>query len=121
MANERTFLAWIRTSVGIMAFGFVVEKFALFIREASHFFLNQPYNPAVSEAVQKSPHYSSVFGIFLIGLGALMGILAFIRYKKIEMQIDKDIYQSSLLLDVLLTISIAAIGFFLLIYLIYSI
>jgi len=25
-ANERTFLAWIRTSIGIMAFGFVVEK-----------------------------------------------------------------------------------------------
>ena len=29
MANERTFLAWIRTSIGIMAFGFVVERFAL--------------------------------------------------------------------------------------------
>jgi uncharacterized membrane protein YidH (DUF202 family) len=29
MANERTFLAWIRTSIGMMAFGFVVEKFAL--------------------------------------------------------------------------------------------
>ena len=33
MANERTFLAWIRTSIGIMAFGFVVEKFALFIKQ----------------------------------------------------------------------------------------
>jgi uncharacterized membrane protein YidH (DUF202 family) len=31
MANERTFLAWIRTGIGIMAFGFVVEKFGLFI------------------------------------------------------------------------------------------
>jgi putative membrane protein len=29
MANERTFLAWIRTGIGIMAFGFVVEKFGL--------------------------------------------------------------------------------------------
>ena len=27
MANERTFLSWIRTSIGIMAFGFVIEKF----------------------------------------------------------------------------------------------
>jgi putative membrane protein len=35
MANERTFLAWIRTSIGIMAFGFVVEKFALFIKQMS--------------------------------------------------------------------------------------
>ena len=33
IANERTFLAWIRTSIGVMAFGFVVEKFALFIKQ----------------------------------------------------------------------------------------
>jgi putative membrane protein len=38
MANERTFLAWIRTSIGIMAFGFVVEKFALFIKLMSLIF-----------------------------------------------------------------------------------
>ena len=121
MANERTFLAWIRTSIGIMAFGFVVEKFALFIREVSHFFHGQPYNAAAVNTIKKDPHYSSVFGIVLIGLGAFMGILAFVRYKKIEMQIDKDIYQSSLLFDILLTISIAAIGIFLIIYLIYSV
>ncbi|MFZ6006727.1 MAG: YidH family protein, partial [Nitrospirota bacterium] len=36
MANERTFLAWIRTSIGIMAFGFVVEKFALFVKQISY-------------------------------------------------------------------------------------
>jgi putative membrane protein len=29
MANERTFLAWIRTSMAVMAFGFVVERFAI--------------------------------------------------------------------------------------------
>ena len=29
MANERIFLAWIRTSIGIMAFGFVIEKFVI--------------------------------------------------------------------------------------------
>jgi putative membrane protein len=29
-ANERTFLAWVRTSIAIMAFGFLVEKFDLF-------------------------------------------------------------------------------------------
>jgi uncharacterized membrane protein YidH (DUF202 family) len=32
VANERTFLAWIRTAIGIMAFGFVVEKFSLFLK-----------------------------------------------------------------------------------------
>ena len=30
LANERTFLAWVRTSIAIIAFGFVIEKFSLF-------------------------------------------------------------------------------------------
>ena len=30
LANERTFLAWLRTGIGVMAFGFVVVKFSLF-------------------------------------------------------------------------------------------
>ena len=37
MANERTFLAWIRTSIGIMAFGFVVERFSIFVKQVSYF------------------------------------------------------------------------------------
>ncbi len=34
-ANERTFLAWVRTSIAVMAFGFLVEKFDLFVEIAS--------------------------------------------------------------------------------------
>lgn len=113
MANERTFLAWIRTSIGIMAFGFVVEKFALFLKQISYF-LGKEVAPPPSG-------YSSLFGIFLVALGALMGILSFVRYKKVEKQIDKDTYQPSLILDILLTISVLAIGIFLVIYLIHSI
>ncbi len=33
LANERTFLAWIRTSVAVMGLGFVVARFSLWIRE----------------------------------------------------------------------------------------
>ncbi len=36
MANERTFLAWVRTSIAIMAFGFVVEKFSLFVKQMGY-------------------------------------------------------------------------------------
>ena len=32
LAAERTFLAWIRTSVSLMGFGFVIARFALFLR-----------------------------------------------------------------------------------------
>lgn len=30
-ANERTFLAWVRTGIAVIAFGFVIEKFNLFM------------------------------------------------------------------------------------------
>jgi putative membrane protein len=33
LAAERTFLAWVRTSVSLMGFGFVIARFALFLRE----------------------------------------------------------------------------------------
>lgn len=117
LANERTFLAWIRTSIGIMAFGFVVEKFALFIKQMS-LILGKAN---IGNALPPSHGYSAIVGIFLVGLGAIMSVIAFIRYKKIERQIDEDTYKPSLILDILLTISILAIGLFLVIYLIHSI
>jgi uncharacterized membrane protein YidH (DUF202 family) len=116
MANERTFLAWIRTSIGIMAFGFVVEKFALFIKQMSLILGN-----ANIENVSPPSHgYSAIVGIFLVGFGTLMGLLAFVRYKKVERQINEDTYQPSSILYVLLTISVLAVGIFLVVYLIHS-
>jgi putative membrane protein len=112
MANERTFLAWIRTSIGIMAFGFVVEKFALFVR--------QFYMVFGKEVKVPSAGYSSIFGATLIGFGATMGVLAFARYRKVEKQIDADTYQPSLLLDIMVTLTLLAIAVFLIIYLLHS-
>ena len=118
MANERTFLAWIRTSIGIMAFGFVVVKFAIFIKQIAAFLSKSGFPKAY--AVQPDHGYSSFFGIALVGLGALMGVLAFIRYKNVEKQIDEDTYHSSLILDIMLTLSVLAVGIFLVIYLIHN-
>jgi Predicted membrane protein len=116
MANERTFLAWIRTSIGIMAFGFVVEKFALFIKQMSLIL----GNANIENALPPSHGYSAIVGIFLVGLGTLMGLLAFVRYRKVERQIDDDTYQPSSTLDLLLTLSVLAVGIFLVVYLIHS-
>jgi uncharacterized membrane protein YidH (DUF202 family) len=117
MANERTFLAWIRTSIGIMAFGFVVEKFALFIKQMSLILGKAD----IENASPPSHGYSAIVGIFLVGLGTLMVLLAFVRYKKVERQIDEDTYQPSSILYILLTISVLAVGIFLVMYLIHSI
>ena len=117
MANERTFLAWIRTSIGIMAFGFVVEKFALFLKQMS--LIMEKSN--IGNALPPSHGYSAIIGIFLVGLGTLLVLFAFVKYKKVERQIDSDTFQPSSLLDILLTLAILAVGIFLVTYLIHSI
>jgi len=117
MANERTFLAWIRTSIGIMAFGFVVEKFALFMKQMSIILGKSTFE----NTMPPSHGYSSIIGIFLVGLGTLLVLLAFVRYKKVERQIVSDTFQPSSILDIILTIAILAVGIFLVTYLIHSI
>jgi len=115
-ANERTFLAWIRTSVGIMAFGFVVEKFALFIKQFAFFFsTHAEASPGLSSVHQK---VSSIFGIFLVAAGALMGFFCFINYKKVERQIEENNYSSSTTLATVLTVLVVVMGIFLVVYLI---
>jgi uncharacterized membrane protein YidH (DUF202 family) len=116
MANERTFLAWIRTSIGIMAFGFVVEKFTLFIRQIA-VVLGQDHLPMLSYPSPSVQGYSSIFGVFLVALGGLICLLAFIKYKTAEKQIDDNTYHPSILLNIMLTLSVLLIGIFIVIYL----
>lgn len=116
MANERTFLAWVRTSIGIMAFGFVLERFALFIKQMSYVLGGS----SMGKALPPTDQSSSIAGIVLVGLGALLCVLAFIRYKKVERQIDDDTYLPSPVLNMLLTLSVLSVGIFLVLHLILS-
>src|ERR671933_327093 len=56
LANERTFLAWLRTSIAIIGLGFVVARFSLFLREFG-FVLSQGSGNTNSSAGQ-GPHSS---------------------------------------------------------------
>ncbi len=112
MANERTFLAWIRTSISVMAFGFVVERFSLFVRQMSAY---------MGQAAPPHPSYSAMIGLILVGIGALMGLLAFFRFRSVERQIDEDTYAPSPVLSILLTLVVLSIAVFLVLYLYHSI
>ena len=114
MANERTFLAWIRTSIGIMAFGFVVQKFALFTKQMALII----GRPATGETLLPAHGYSALMGIFLVALGAAMSALAFVKYMKVKKQIDEDTWHHSSSLNALLTFAILMVGILLVIYLI---
>jgi putative membrane protein len=61
-AAERTFLAWIRTGLALMGFGFVVARFSLFLHEVA----------AVQGTSAPSPGLSRWAGIALIVLGVLL-------------------------------------------------
>lgn len=69
LANERTFLAWIRTSIAMMGLGFVVVKFTLFIKQLSLVLTDTIVLPG--------KRYSSVIGVLLVAVGVLIGPILF--------------------------------------------
>lgn len=115
MANERTFLAWTRTSIGIIALGFVVERFAIFMRQLSFYFGREGIPP-----IHQTHGASRIFGIALVGIGTVMSLLSYIRFKRVTRQIDEDAYQPTSSLDFALTAVVFVVGLFLVVYLLYS-
>ena len=81
-ANERTYLAWIRTAISIMAFGFLIEKFDLFLTTLGR-------AAGSAEPFRGSP-VAELVGLGLFGLGALMVISATWRYFLYKRFIDSD-------------------------------
>lgn len=109
LANERTFLAWVRTSIALMGFGFVIVKFALFVRQISLVLGGARLNSGKG--------YSAVIGIVMVALGALMAMLAWLRYRNIEMHLRNGTYFPSRWLSLLVTISIVTGSVLLVMYL----
>ena len=79
-ANERTFLAWVRTSVAIMAFGFLVEKFDLFLAIAG-----QTLDPTYHLPDRR---FGNIVGLILIILGVAMIAIATLRFRRTARAID---------------------------------
>ena len=72
-AQERTFLAWIRTGLGLMGVGFAVARFGLFLREL------QASEMAKGSAAAVAAHgtgYSVYAGVGLVALGVLVNVVA---------------------------------------------
>ena len=76
-ANERTYLAWIRTAVAIMAFGFLVEKFDIFVSYVGH---------TMGSMVRFKPSMSVEYiglGLMFIAVSVILGsTIRFFHHKK---------------------------------------
>jgi putative membrane protein len=107
LANERTFLAWMRTGLATIAFGFVVERFGLLLRELGV--------KGISIAV--SFHYSTFFGVALTLLGVIMMIVALMNFLHIRRAIDQEEFHPRAWYAIVLTVLASIIGLLLAIYL----
>lgn len=115
LSNERTFLSWVRTSVGIMALGFVIEKFT-FLKDIMP-------EEAVKESFLIIPSlmyfdgYSKYLGNFLIALAMVMSFTAFLQFKRVAKEIHDNTYFPSTLLCAFVTVALVGVGAFLLVFL----
>ena len=86
MAAERTFLAWIRTGIALMGFGFVVARFGLFLKELTL---------AGAHQQSTSPSFSLPLGIGLIGFGIVVNIVSVVRHRRYIAAIDRNQFRTA--------------------------
>ena len=110
-ANERTFLAWVRTAIAVMAFGFVIEKFDLFLQ-------------AIAPQTQRqlSPHgatFANAAGLAFIAIGVAMIVIAGFRFAKTakDIETDADVPSTGERFDIALAGLIGLLGVALFLYL----
>ena len=79
-AAERTFLAWIRTGVALMGFGFVIARFGLFLRQlASIGTIRAPGGPALSAPL----------GTSLVIIGVVVNVLACVNHVRLIRDLNR--------------------------------
>ncbi|HLI19861.1 MAG TPA: DUF202 domain-containing protein [Stellaceae bacterium] len=92
-ANERTFLAWTRTGLAVIAFGFVIEKVNILVETVA--------NTASPAAAQKlliarlAGPLGRFDGIALILIGIALIIIAGLRYARTARLIDRPEYAAA--------------------------
>ena len=109
LANERTFLAWVRTSVAIVVFGFAIGRFAIAIRQFMRF---QGRAPA-------SEGLSVWFGTIAMIAGVLLTLAGLLRYRRTRAQLESGTFAPAGFLVDLVGILVALFGLALAGYLVY--
>lgn len=78
LANERTFLAWLRTGIAVAVFGFAIGRLAIAMRQLT----------ASAGRPASTPELSVWFGTAAILAGVLLTVTGLVRYRQTRRQLD---------------------------------
>lgn len=112
-AEERTFLAWIRTGLGLMGVGFAVARFGLFLRELQQ-------SQIVARSTIHSTGASVYGGVVLVALGTIVNVGAVMRHIRVIRELKSGTWTTgrlswgAIVLALLLAVFGVGIGIYLL-------
>jgi len=114
-ANERTFLAWVRTAIAVIAFGFVIEKFNLFVLTMAN--ANSLDAERRLQLESLSGPLGRYDGLALILFGLVLVVIAATRFVRTERLLDDQEARSlsgraEVLLSAALALIVAGCGFY---------
>ena len=110
LANERTFLAWVRTGAAIVVFGFAIGRFSIAMRQLTAL----QGHPVQTAAI------SVWMGAFTIVGGAALVVAGLVRYRKTKAQLESGTFEPAGFVVDLITILTVLFGLVLAGYLIYT-
>jgi putative membrane protein len=110
LANERTFLAWMRTGVAIVVFGFAIGRFAVAIRQ---------FMEIQGHGESETAGLSVWFGTIAILAGVILTIGGLVRYRRTRAQLESGKFQPAGFVVNLVGILLAMFGLALAVYLLY--
>lgn len=110
LAIERTFLAWVRTSIAIISLGFVVAKFGVWLRELV---------PKVgSQAQAQSTAFSLPMGIGMMAFGGILALLAAWHFHVVHQAIERGEIRANRGLVVIVTAAIALLAILMIVHMV---
>lgn len=108
LASERTFLAWIRTSIAVLSFGFAIIKFDVWTKQMLQGSGIQP----------GSTHIAGSVGALMVIFGGAMSAIGAIHYRRTNKQILEGRVQASNWLVLSISASVVLLAIAVIIYLI---
>jgi putative membrane protein len=110
LANERTFLAWVRTGAAIVVFGFAIGRFSIAMRQLT----------TLSGHAVRTAGLSVWMGSGSIMAGVLLVVAGLVRYRKTRTQLDSGTFEPAGFVVDLITMLTVVFGLVLAAYLIYT-